>query len=183
MSKTRPHTTPSNMDWIPTLLKHLAISRSVVGASFATSAVLYFGPRFAPSYVDPVPKDWAFSVVAVLTFSAFLLALWGVSGGARWAVHRWRSTNALLQSYELSQLDAEFLAALGENPTESLNLDRVDYAAVNLTRLQVIQLVHGLEQKKLVVTNPHNATPLVRLTSLGRKRALEIQQAGAKNAA
>lgn len=171
------------MEWIPALLKQLAVSRSVVAAAFVTSAVLYFGPRSAPSYVDPVPKEWGFAVVGVLSFSAFLLVFWGASATAKWAVRRWHSTNALLQSYELSSLESEFIAALGKNPTESLNLDRVDYAELNQTKLEVVQLVDGLVRKKLVSTNPYSMTPLVSLTALGRERALEIQRASAQNAA
>ncbi len=164
------------MDWIPALLKHLGLSKSVVAAGFVTSVVLYAGPRIAPAYVDPVPREWSPVVVAVLVFSGFLLLLW--AAGGVWARLRsnMAAASAAFASHQLNQLEMQFLHALGENPSEPLNLERVDYTVLQLSRLEVLELVDGLRRKGLVSLNPYSLE-LVSLTSNGRQRALDIQRA------
>lgn len=171
------------MDWIPALLKHLAISRSVIGAAFATACVMYFGPRFAPSYVDPVPKEWGFVVVSVLAFSGFLLCTWAISGVFRIAGRKITSASEKISAFKLSQDEVNLIYALGQNPSDSLNLDHVNYEAISLSRLEVLNLVHSLEKKGLVTLNPYSASDLVSLTQSGIQRALEIQRASRENSA
>ncbi|MDR6208175.1 hypothetical protein QF025_006976 [Paraburkholderia graminis] len=64
------------MDWIPALLKHLAIARSAVVASFLTSAALLLLPRVAPAYVTQPPASWAPVLLAASLFCGCLLAIW-----------------------------------------------------------------------------------------------------------
>lgn len=167
----------AHMDWIPSLLKHLAISRSAIGAVFATACVMYFGPRFAPYYVDSVPKEWAFVIVTVLAFSGFLLFTWAVSGAFRIVGRKFTSASEKISAQKLGQGEVNLLYALGKNPTDSLNLDHVNYEEINLSRLEVLNIVHSLEKKGLVSLNPYSASGLVSLTQSGMKRALEIQRA------
>ena len=169
------------MEWIPALLKHFAISRSAIGALFITSVVLYAGPRIAPTYIDPVPREWMPVLVALLVFSACLLLFWGCSSVWALAKRRWVATSAFLASCQLDQLETDALLALGHNPSESLNLERMNYEQLQLSRLEVIELMHGLEKKGLVSFNPYSSN-LVSLTPTGRQRALEIQRGVAKNA-
>ena len=169
------------MDLLPALLKHLALSRSVVGAVFVTSAVLLFAPRIAPQLVEPVPKEWASVVVGALAFSAFLLVFWACSAVWSAARRRMKANSALFASYLLDQTEQEFLLAIAERPTEPLNLDHVDYEGVAMSRLEVMQLVEGLASKGLLSFNRFSPQ-LVVLTSLGRERTLEIQRRSRPNA-
>jgi len=171
------------MDWIPALLKHLAISRSLIGAAFVTSCALYFGPKLVPEYVAPVPKEWAFVVISILIFSAFLLFTWAVSGIWGIAKRKFATAYKRISSLKLSQNEVDLLYSLGEHPSEPLDLDRVNYEATSLTRLEILNLVHGLEKKGLVSLNPYTSSELVSLTSSGRQRALEIQRASRAKAA
>lgn len=171
------------MDWIPSLLKHLAISRSAIGAAFATACVMYFGPRYAPSYVDPVPKEWAFVIVAVLAFSGFLLFIWAVSGAFCIVGRKFTSASKKIRAQKLSPDEVNLLYALGQNPTDSLNLDHVNYEDINFSRLEVLNMVHSLENKGLVSLNPYSTSGLVSLTESGMQRALEIQRASRTNSA
>lgn len=57
----------------------------------------------------------------------------------------------------------------------SLNLEAVDYAAVGLSKLEVLEMIHALSRKGLVSINPFSSQ-LVSLTARGRERALEIQR-------
>ncbi len=164
------------MDWIPTLLKHLAVSRSAVGAAFSTACVMYFGPRIAPLYVDPVPKEWAFAVVAVLVFSGFFILAWGAVGAFRIVERRVKLASERINSLNLSKDEIDFISALGRSPSDSLDLDRINYEAISLSRLEVLSLVHGLEKKGLVSRNPYSASELFSLTQSGLQRALEIQR-------
>lgn len=170
------------MDWIPALLKHLGLSRSVVAAVFVTSLVLYLGPRLAPNYVDAVPREWASVVVGVLVFSGFLLLVWGASVLWEKLRRNHKESSALFASYQLNQNEAGLLDALGENPREPLNLETVDYAAVRLSQLEVLEMVHGLSRKGLVSINPYSSK-LVSLTARGRERALEIQRVARRDGA
>jgi hypothetical protein len=163
------------MDWIPALLKHLALSRSAIAAAFVTALVLYAGPRLFPTYVEPVPREWAAVVVGVLVFSGFLLCTWAVSGLWRWCARRWEQTCALLASQRISDMEADFLRGLGQRPSEPWSLERLPYDELQLSRLEVLELVHGLARKGLVSINPYK-TELVSLTATGRQRALEIQR-------
>lgn len=163
------------MDWIPALLKHLSLSRSVVGAAFVTSLVMYLGPRLAPGFVEPVPKEWSWVVPVVLTFSGFLLLLWAASAIWGFLRRRWAAGSALLASFQLSSIEVEFLGAMGMNPSEALDLDRVNYESLGLTRLEVLSLVKGLSKKGLVRLNPYSSE-LVSLTDSGLERALEIHR-------
>lgn len=168
------------MDWIPALLKHLAIARSAIGALFITSVVLYAGPRISPTYIDPVPKEWGPVLVAALVFSGCLLLFWGCSSAWGLAKLRWAATATHIASYQLDQLEIEVLLALGHNPSEPLNLERMDYEKLQLSRLEVVELMHGLKKKGLVSLNPFG-NDLVSLTSTGRQRALKIQREVSKN--
>lgn len=168
------------MDWIPALLKHLSVSRSVVVSAFVTSLVMYLGPRLAPESVDSVPKEWAWVVPAVLVFSGFMLLIWSLSALWDGLKRRWAAGSALVASFNLGPLEAEILHAMGVNPSEPLNLERVDYDAVRLSRLEVLELVNGLRKKGLVRVNA-NSSELVFLTDTGRERALEIQRAAKNN--
>ncbi len=86
------------------------------------------------------------------------------------------AASAAFASHQLNQLEMQFLHALGENPSEPLNLERVDYTVLQLSRLEVLELVDGLRRKGLVSLNPYSLE-LVSLTSNGRQRALDIQRA------
>lgn len=163
------------MDWIPALLKHLGLSRSVVGAVFVTALALYAGPRIAPDYVDPVPKEWAAVLVGALVFSSALLSFWALAWFWGYIRRRWRQTSAMLASFELNQEEVNLLYAMGEMPRDSLNFDRINYEQVGLTRLEVLELVHGLQRKGLISINQFNSD-LFTLSATGRQRALEIQR-------
>jgi DNA-binding MarR family transcriptional regulator len=171
----------AHMDWIPALLKHLSAARSAVGAAFVTSLVMYLGPRLAPAFVDPVPKEWAWVVPVVLVFSGSMLLFWTLSAVWNALKRRWAAGSALLASFDLSPLEADFLHALGSNPSEPLDLNRVDYEAMQLSRLEVMELVTGLSKKGLVRVNPYSLE-LVSLTATGRQRALKIQREAKRNA-
>lgn len=163
------------MDWIPALLKYLGLSKSVVAAAFVTSLVLYAGPRIAPAYIEPVPREWTPVVTAVLVSSGFPLLTWGIAGLWGRLQRYWATTSAVFASFQLNQLETQFLLALGENPREPLNLERVNYAALQLSQLEFLELLHGLARKGLVSVNSYDSR-LVSLTTRGRERALDIQR-------
>ena len=71
---------------------------------------------------------------------------------------------------------------MGERPSEPINLENINYEAVRMSRLEVLELMHSLKKKGLVLINPY-ADNLVSLTPTGRQRALEIQRVFSENAA
>ena len=144
---------------------------------------LYFGPRFAPTYVDPVPKEWGFVVVAVLAFSGFLLCTWAVSWVFSIVGRKVTSASEKISAFKLSQDEVDLLYVLGKNPLVSLNLDHVDYEKISLSRLEMLNLVQSLEKKGLVSRNLYSTSDLVLLTQSGIQRALEIERASRANSA
>lgn len=170
------------MDWIPALLKHLGLSRSAIGAIFITALTLYVGPRLAPAYVDSVPKEWAVVVVGSLVFSGTLLLFWVLSFTYGSLGRRWKRAASARASRELNQNEINLLYAMGEAPRELLDFDKINYEQVGLTRLEVLELVHGLQRKGLISINQFNSR-LFSLSSMGRQRALEIQKNSKRNVA
>jgi len=166
------------MDWLPSILKHFGVSKAVIGALFAASGVLYLGPRLLPDYVDPAPREWAFLVVGVFAFTAVLLLVWSAAAVSTLLRRNVASMSQTLRSRDLSQNEVALLQALGQRPSEPLNLDRLDYSAGIATRLEILSWVESLEEKGLVRTNPYSPN-LVSLTSAGRRRSLEIERATA----
>ncbi|RQZ67552.1 hypothetical protein [Burkholderia sp. Bp9004] len=164
------------MDWIPALLKHLAIARSAVVAAFLTATTLLLLPRVAPTYLPQLPVSWAPLLAAACLFSGCLLVIWGseaaISIAKRYlaAARASRALKADLDRHELAVVQF-----LGCNPAEPMDLDRIDYAAAPTTRLELMVVVKELSDKGLVELNPF-APNLVTLTDVGRKRALEIQR-------
>ena len=170
------------MEWPVELLKHLKISRSAVGALLLTAATLYFGPRYYPDYVDPVPKEWAFVVVAALVFSASLFLFWG--SALVWSTLTGTADRATtyLNSRSLSSRESEVLTAMAANPTETVNLDNIDYRNLHVSKLEMMEVMRSLHSKGLVRVNEYDET-LSSLTPAGRKRALEITRAKSASAA
>lgn len=169
------------MDWLTNFLKHLGISRSVIGAAFITSVVLYGGSKVAPMYIEPVPKEWAPFVFVALVFSASLLVFWACAATWVFARGHWSAVSAIIASRALNQTEQKLLLAMGLRPSEPLNLAIVDYDAIRKSQLEILELVHSLERKGLVSINPY-ADNLVSLTLMGRQRALELQRSNPGNA-
>ncbi len=164
------------MDWLPSLLKHFGVSKAAVGALFAASAIVYFGPRFFPDYVDPAPREWAFLVVGTFVFTAVLLLTWSIGTASKLIKYKLASAAQTLRSRDLDENEAGLLHVLGQHPTEPLNLDRIDYSTGFATRLEVLNWVDRLERKGLVRKNRYSSE-LISLTDAGRRKSLEIQQA------
>ncbi len=169
------------MDWLPALLKHLPISRSVNVALLAASAMLYFGPRVVPGYFDPLPQEWSIVVLGVFIFSACLVILWGLSYA--WAkikeVGGGLTTN--FSARWLNDLERSLLLEMAKHPTESFDLEGVNYREANFTHLELLQVAFQLERKGLVRVNSYDKN-LVKLSENGRKRALELQLQSKTNA-
>ncbi|CAI10246.1 hypothetical protein ebA7272 [Aromatoleum aromaticum EbN1] len=140
-----------------------------------TSAVLYVGPRMAREYVDPVPKEWAFIVVGALVFSAFLLLSWACAGAWMAVANKWKAASTLITSRSLSDLERSILFGMGGNPTKPLNLEDINYFAMGISRLEVLQAVSDLARKDLVHLGLFTSD-LVFFTEKGRERALELQR-------
>lgn len=164
------------MDWIPALLKHLAIARSGVVAAFVTTAVFLFIPLVAPNFLPKFSANWTAALMGAFLFSGCLLAIWGLEAASS-AVKRIMASAKASRGLNanLNHIEASVIYSLGCNPAEPLNLDAIDYASGSTTRLELMEVVSGLTDKGLVDENPF-ARNLVTLTANGRKRALELHR-------
>ncbi len=163
------------MDWIPSLLKHLSISRSAVVAVLITTVALYVGPRVAPTYFDVVPAPWSILVQAALVFSGCLVIFWAWSSTVRSISKNLRKLVQLYKSRTLGENEIGLLFIMGQNPSDPLNIDRVDFQrrGSELSELELLQILKSLTNKGLISRNPfsHN---LFSLTDRGQQMAFEI---------
>src|SRR5690625_980844 len=115
------------MDWIPSLLKHFSISRAAVVTVFFTAVVLHGGPRLAPEYFDVVPAPWSALVQAALVFSGFLTLFWAWGHTAGRVSKGFRKLVQLYRSKNLNEDEMVLLHGMGKSPSQSLNIDRIDF--------------------------------------------------------
>jgi hypothetical protein len=163
------------MDWIPSLLKHLSISRSAVVAVLITAVTLYVGPKVAPTYFDAVPAPWSILVQAALVFSGCLVLFWAWSSTVRSVSKTWRKLMQLYRSKNLDENEAGLLFAMGQYPSDPLNIERINFQSRDfpLSELELLHILNGLTIKGLVSRNPFTYN-LFSLTDRGRQVALDI---------
>lgn len=163
------------MDWLEDLIKHLAISRTLVVAIFITSVVMYVGPMIKPDLVPQLQKDFVPALFGVMVLSACLLVLWIVAGIWSAAGHGLKKTAQTLSNRPLTDGEMAILHVLGKDPTSPFNLEDIDYSSAPTTKLEFHHLVNQLVKKGLVYTNDFDEN-LVSLTMLGRDRALTLHR-------
>ena len=165
------------MDWLPSLLKHLSISRSGIVAVFITAAALYVGPKYIPEYVDAIPSPWSHLVQASLIFSGCLVIFWVLSSLFRSTSNALYSLLQLFRSNMLNDNEIGLLVALGQSPNIPLNIERIDFQSSEapLSELELLQVLNCLTKKGLISVNPF-ASNLFSLTDRGKQKALEVIQ-------
>lgn len=164
------------MAWITDLLKYLKVARSAVAAAFVTAVVLYFGPKYFPDHIDPVSAEWRPALVGTAVFCGFLLALWVIS--AMWAFVA-SVAGFGYKAYgrtSLSDDEQVLIWLLSHDPSSGLNLDRVEYEHLSISKLAMMEVARGLAEKGLVDRDMYSGN-IVSLTSEGRQRALKLQRA------
>jgi hypothetical protein len=168
------------MDWLPTLLKHLSIARAAVLAFFVTSAVLYAGPKFAPNYVDPLPKEYSAIIVGIFVFSTCILMIWLFA-------YIWEKIKAAgstvikkILAIRLTSCEKSLLLMMAERPTELFHLEEVNFQISPYTHLELLQVARNLKRMGLANVNPVHED-LVSLTEEGQMRALELQRQNSVN--
>jgi hypothetical protein len=163
------------MDWIPSLLKHLSISRAAVVAAFVTAISLYVLPRFSPEYFDIVPAPWSVLVQAILVFSGCLTLYWALESTISWVSKKINKTVQLYKSKNLDDSEKWILLGMGRTPRETLNVAKIDFKYVDfpLSELELLKVLDGLNSKGLVSKNQF-ALNLFSLTNRGQDRALEL---------
>jgi len=159
------------MEWLVSLLRHLAITRGVVVCIFITSLVMVFGQKSFPSIVPTVPADWAPVVFGSMVLAGCLSFFWGIT-------EVWHNTRKLAKEIDsrcLSQKEKELLLFMGRKPNERIYLDVIDYENALFTYLEIYETMVNLDSKGLVYFNQH-PREVGSLTELGCKRALKFQR-------
>ena len=163
------------MDWLADIIKNLAISKTLIAAIFVTAAVMYFGPILAPGNIPALQNEFIPYLFAVMVLTGCLLALWGIAG--IWYVSRagLQKTTSALTSSSLVDAERAILFLLAKDPSQPINLEKINFSRAPGTKLEFHQLAKGLEGKGLVSINDWDDN-LISLTEKGRARALEIQR-------
>jgi len=167
------------MDWLPALLKHLSLARSLIVALFLTCLTLHFGPKLAPSYFNSVPENWSTAIVATGILTGFLVLYWGGMSSLGVIKRLWRFGSTRSRSLLLSGDEKTLMRAMGEYPREAFNLNHIDYQRFGVSELEVLAVVDGLKKKGLVFINPF-APELISLTEFGRYKTLKIRRKSPK---
>ena len=160
------------MDWLTEFIKHLTISKTVCFALTITSAALLFGHSLLPNLIEPLDPQWKVPAIAALVFSCTLLLVWSLH--AVWSF----SSNAFAQALfryrarNLTDRELAFIAFMGINGTDPLNLTIQAADASGLSKLELSQVVRSLESKGLVESGPYDEN-IIWLTQRGRERAIE----------
>lgn len=164
------------MSWLADILKNLAVSRILVASVFITATVMYFGPIMVPNHVPKLQDDYIPYLFGAMCLSGTILFFWFL--GALWSAVK-RIAEKLVQLITdfmpLSEIDSDLIFAMSQNPTQPLNLNRIDYSHTLGTKLEYHQLTHRLEKKGLISINQFDDN-IVTLTERGRKKALLIQR-------
>jgi hypothetical protein len=163
------------MGWVIDLLKHLAISRSIIAASFVTTIVMVFGPKFLPTIVPAIPQPWLPLLFGIMILTGTLLAFWIIAIVWGGILSSFRVFKSIIPGPTLNIKHYELLLELGRDPSEPMNIDNVDYESAPFSKLEIMQWISELEKNGLVKKNPWNES-LISLTSAGRDRAFEIQR-------
>lgn len=145
-------------------------------AIFLAASSMYLGGRFAPTYVEPVPKEWASLLVGVLVLSGSLVFFSVVA--ATWAVvtRAWAAAAEGLQSSTLPEAQARILYGMGKHPDEIFDLRVLNGTKA---RLEVEALMRELSRKGLVEFNPYDSS-LVSITEKGKERAITLRMEGSQ---
>jgi len=164
------------MNWLADILKNLTISKTLVAAVFVTSAVMYIGPVLGFDRIPRLQPEFVPYLFAVMLFTGCLLLFWGMA--VLWNLTRIGMRNAtqfFANSSTLYCPEAALLFLMSQDPTQSIDLDKIDYSHAPGTKLEFHHWTKKLEIRGLARINEYNDN-LVSLTDLGRKRALKVQK-------
>jgi hypothetical protein len=166
------------MDWITDFLKHLAITRSIVAAVFITTLVMVIGPHLFPAIVPSTPQPWSPVLFGVMVLSGVLLIFWAVN-----------IIYILCNSYfftpdrtsisppNLNNNHYELVLVLGENPSQPLCLDNINYNVASFTKLEIMQWVLDLKSNSLV-SLIHGTKILLALRRKAEQKRLKSKKGG-----
>lgn len=156
------------------MLKHLGVSRSAIGAVFVTALTLQFGHSWAPKLIPEIPASWKWVVTGAFVFSGFLLAFWAMAGFWKWSKAVVSSKRDFKRSLVLSPLERSIIVFMGQNPSEWLDLEAIDYNRLGVTKAKVFVCVEELKQKGLIDGNHFVSGNRVFLTKRGVERAAAL---------
>jgi len=161
-----------NMDWIPSFLKDLKLSKSLCVAIFLASGFLLFMPSIAPNYsLMPVPKEYLFPLYSLFVTAGFICLLWSFDI-AKGVVSTFLEKNKKrLKAIYLSQDEKDWLFYMGENCGDSgFELSRIKTE----NKLKFLEIIESLESKGFLYRGGWRNETL--LTISGRKKALELMR-------
>jgi hypothetical protein len=161
------------MQWFTELLKHLKLSRSIVGAIFLAATAQVVGSRLWPMYIEPTPKGWASAVFMALVLTGSLLLFWLFHWTAKAIVRTYKNAANLISAKNLSHSEIHVLLAMACDPNKPIDVDATNYRNFMASKIELVQLLEALKDKGLIGRNPY-ASNLYSLTNIGRGRALEL---------
>lgn len=158
------------------ILKFIFDSQKLLITAFVTCAVLYFGPRYAPSLVPSVPEPWGSGPVAGMVLSGMPLLLWWAASLSRGGRKALKALRMALVSKELSVNEQVMLRALATRDGYWLNLREFPHEH----RIELDLLCIGLEAKGFV-SRSEVVPEVVELTGSGKLRAIQLRAEAREN--
>lgn len=122
-----------------------------------------------------MPNNWNYLAITTFIFSGCLLIIWAFEYLLKIIKAFFYELKTAISARNLDNLEEGILFALGNNPTESMDLSRINYHNAEFTHLELLQTASNLKNKGLVNINPYDQN-LITLTKAGQKRAFMLQQ-------
>ena len=162
------------MDWLTDILKNLNVSKTLVAAVFVTSAVMYFGPILSPSNVPKIQSEFMPYLFAGMVLAGCLLLFWGVAWAWILAKTSIRDAAKIFTDSSLSEPETALLFFMAKDPTQPIDLGRIDYSRALGTKLEFHHWTKQLQAKGLARINDWDDN-LISLTDLGQKKLLKYR--------
>ncbi len=164
------------MDLLKSLVE-LAQKSKAVAFGLVVAALLFIGgPRYAPSVIPDLPKDWAWAPWLALAVCGGPLVLVMFASGLRLV---WRAVQGLRRWLaargKLGDDEERLLLTLGEAPDHTVHVGRLALYNPGRSALELKATADKLTSRGLINRNPFDAD-LCTLSGAGRARTLQLQR-------
>ncbi|WP_111657926.1 hypothetical protein [Isoalcanivorax indicus] len=155
------------MQWIPDLLKHLAISKLFATAVFLSAAALLFGGYIIPEHIPRLDGNIRVWAIGALVFSATYLIAWFLSTMWRVVTRATVEFGYRGRDRDLCAFDKVFIELAARQPGQTLNLNVLKYEHGQMTQLEMIQHGKTLVSRGLLIVGEYDDS-IFSLTERGK---------------
>jgi len=159
------------MDWLNDLIKQINLSKPIAIAMFISTLILWnMKVWFGVDAFETIPLS---IVIWVCLFSGSLIVIWVLIAFYKLVKNLFITVLRKYQLRGLTELQKDFLVTLGSSEIEHLNISRLDFKKIGVTKLEIDSLFNDLNKKGLVYVGVQNSDFVV-ITDYGKEIAWGI---------